>query len=194
VILSLVMSASFLAANPALAVSANSLPYTHGHTCSSFGKTTFPQIDICVEVAVYYPSNAGMTDTVYIVPQIEAICQYSSGNYDYCTSAAVWGEVSKGTYTTSQGSADCFSPNVNQGTPYCEAGRNYFDLLGQSIPITFGSCADNVWATVVGSDTGDKTNIYYATAGGDAVVSSSNYGTAHYNVCIPASGGAPVWS
>lgn len=152
VILSLLLSGSVLAAAPALAVSANGLAYTHGHVCTNFGKTTFPQADLCVEVAIYYPSNASSTGVAYIVPQVEAICQYSSGNYDYCDNVNVVGEVSNGGYTSNQGTDGCSSPlNHIAGTADCEGGRNYFAPLGPGIPISLGSCALNVWATAVGS-------------------------------------------
>jgi hypothetical protein len=193
VILTLALSASVLAADPALAVSANGLAYTHGHVCTNFGNTTFPQADLCVEVAIYYPSDASTTGVAYIVPQVEGYCQYSSGNYDYCDTVNVVGEVSNGGDTSNQGTGLCTSPNNHQaGTADCEGGRNYFAPLGPGIPISLGACALNVWATVVGSVLGNETNIYYGTGGGPHVL-GSNFSTAHYEVCVPSTPGAPSW-
>ena len=187
VTLSLVLSASFLAAGPALAVSVGTsgLPYTAGHTCVNIDPSLGTE-GLCVELAVYW-SASGQASAV---AQVEGFCSnaQSTAPYEQCSHIEV---VASGENTTTAkaGTATDATCGSGSSTPCVKNGRTYFVPMG-GIHIAANSCAYNVWATVFAAWVDPSTGITHFSniddpdAGSNQLYPANNLGTPHYNVCL----------
>lgn len=182
VLLSLVLSASFLAADPALAadIGSSGLPYATGHTCVNVPDTG-PD-GMCIDLAVYW-SASGQASAV---AQVEAWCtplNYSPA-YQQCDKIDVYASAENPT-TAKAGTAS----EGTCGSGACEKTTRTFIYPLGGIHIAANSCADNVWATVFEDWQNPSNDITYWSAIYDpdfsgALTLSANLSTPHYNICL----------
>jgi hypothetical protein len=192
VVASLALTASFIAADPALAVdvSSSSLTWTAGHTCYDLSGGESYAV-VCVELGIYTSSNG----QAHITAQTEVDCSGAS-----CYAAQVNASVESTTYSPTPSMVMCgIIPNY--APPPCivgSTGRTY-EFPFNGINISYGGgCVDNVWAVVFVTGSGPDSATYVQpapnTPGGESgtpytfPAGHANLGTAHYDVCEGAEG------
>ena len=176
----LALSASVLAADPALAVDVSSTPLSiaSGHTCKDISGGNNTAV-LCADLAIYVSSNG----QAHVTAEAEVVC---GGGY-WCTGADVNASVEEGASHPTPSLGDCGTLSA-----FCnESGRTYlFPFNGFNIS-PGGLCVNNAWATLFQQPSGSNTITSITESNGSNGFMydlSGNLSTPHYNVCEDSDG------